>query len=54
MLRPWDTIDSEELRLLRFLENTVASQGGVSPEVHAILGQLGELRKKLNPNSSRG
>lgn len=36
--------DIEEYKLLLELKSTVTNQGGVSPEVHSILGKLKELR----------
>lgn len=45
MQKPWSVVEDEELNLLRELEKTVASQGGVTPEVHAILGSLGTVRR---------
>ncbi len=37
--------DLEEYKLLLELKVVVTSQGGVSPEVHSILGKLQELKK---------
>jgi hypothetical protein len=49
MQKPWSVINDDELRLLRLLEKTIRFQGGVSAEVHLILGQLrasrGEARR---------
>ena len=45
MQKPWSTIDDEELRLLRELEHTIVVQGGVTAEVHSILGKLRATRK---------
>ncbi len=42
--RPWSVVPDEELRLLRELERTVSFQGGVTAEVHSILGRLKQLR----------
>ncbi len=41
-----DEADIEEYKLLLELKFKVISQGGVSPEVHSILGKLEELKKK--------
>lgn len=44
-LQPWSVVSDAELKLLRELRQVVSYQGGVTPEVHALLGKLRELPK---------
>lgn len=46
-LRPWSTVDDEELALLRQLEHDVIWGAGDDPVLMRTVGQLRELRQRL-------